>query len=154
MSPQPGVPVLRQVVLDTTDVRALAEFYRRLLDLQYRPGDEYPDADAPDPRGQDWLVLRRLDGSTALALQKVEQLPPPTWPNGPHPQMLHLDLTVPNRAEPARPTSARWPWAPRCSGTAPTTRRSRSGFMPTLPATLFASTSFRPLVAEPPSLAR
>jgi len=52
MSPQPGVPVLRQVVLDTTDVRALAEFYRRLLDLQYRPGDEHPGADAPDPRGE------------------------------------------------------------------------------------------------------
>jgi catechol 2,3-dioxygenase-like lactoylglutathione lyase family enzyme len=44
-------------------------------------------------------VLRRLDGSTALAFQKVEQLPPATWPNGPYPQMLHLDLTVPNRAE-------------------------------------------------------
>src|SRR5665811_1052737 len=99
MSPQPGVPVLRSVVLDTTDVRALAEFYRRLLDLQYRPGDEHPGADAPDPRGQDWLVLRRLDGSTAMAFQKVEQLPSATWPNGPHPQMLHLDLTVPNRAE-------------------------------------------------------
>ena len=82
MSPQPGVPVLRQVVLDTTDVRALAEFYRRLLNLQYRPGDEHPGADAPDPRGQDWLVLRRRDGSTALAFQKVEQLPPATWPNG------------------------------------------------------------------------
>ena len=86
MSPQPGVPVLRHVVLDTTDVRALAEFYRRLLDLQCRPGDEHPGADAPDPRGQDWLVLRRLDASTALAFQKVEELPPATWTNGPHPQ--------------------------------------------------------------------
>src|SRR5450759_743128 len=111
MSPQPGVPVLRQVVLDTTDVRTLAEFYRRLLDLQYLPGDEHPGADAPDARGQDWLVLRRLDGSTALAFQKVEQLPSATWPNGPHPQMLHLDLTVPNRAAgrgpPARPGPGR-----------------------------------------------
>jgi Glyoxalase-like domain len=44
-------------------------------------------------------VLRRLDGSTALAFQKLEQLPSATWPNEPHPQMLHLDLTVPNRAE-------------------------------------------------------
>ena len=35
-------PRLRQVVLDTTDVRALAEFYRRLLGLRYRPGDEPP----------------------------------------------------------------------------------------------------------------
>ena len=94
MSPQPGVPVLRQVVLDTTDVRALAEFYRRLLDLQYSSGDEHPGADAPDPRGQDWLVLRRLDASTALAFQNVEQRPSATWPNGPHAQMLHFDLTV------------------------------------------------------------
>ena len=99
MSPQPGVPVLRHVVLDTTDVRALAEFYRRLLDLQCRPGDEHPGADVPDPRGQDWLVLRRLDASTALAFQKVEELPPATWPNGPHPQMLHFDLTVPSSGE-------------------------------------------------------
>lgn len=99
MSWQPGVPVLRQVVLDTTDVRALAEFYRQLLDLQYRPGDEHPGADAPDSRGQDWLVLRQRDGSTALAFQQVEHLPPATWPNGPYPQMLHLDLTVPTTAE-------------------------------------------------------
>ena len=99
MSPQPGVPVLRQVVLDTADVRALAEFYRQLLDLTYRPGDEYPGADAPDRRGQDWVVLRQRDGSTALAFQQVEHQPPATWPVGPHPQMLHLDLTVPTTAE-------------------------------------------------------
>jgi Glyoxalase-like domain len=99
MSPQPGVPVLRQVVLDTTDVRALAEFYRQLPDLTYRPGDEYPGAAAADRRGQDWVVLRQRDGSTALAFQQVEHQPPATWPVGPHPQMLHLDLTVPTTAE-------------------------------------------------------
>jgi len=87
------------VVLDTTDVRALAEFYRQLLDLTYRPGDEYPGADAPDRRGQDWVVLRQRDGSTALAFQQVEHQPPATWPVGPHPQMLHLDLTVPTISE-------------------------------------------------------
>jgi hypothetical protein len=37
-----GFPVLRQVVLDGTDVRALAEFYRELLGLRYRPGDQPP----------------------------------------------------------------------------------------------------------------
>src|ERR1035437_2363938 len=51
MSPQPGVPVLRQVVLDTTDARALAEFYRRLLDLQYRPGDRVFGRRKPGPSG-------------------------------------------------------------------------------------------------------
>ena len=37
------VPTLRQVVLDCTDARTLAEFYRRLLGLVYRPGDEPPE---------------------------------------------------------------------------------------------------------------
>ena len=35
-------PQLLHTVLDTTDVRQLAEFYRELLGLQYRPGDEPP----------------------------------------------------------------------------------------------------------------
>jgi catechol-2,3-dioxygenase len=81
-------PRLRQVVLDTTDARALAEFYRRLLGFSYRPGDE-----------QDWVVLRDSDGVPRLAFQEVETLPPPTWPAGPRPQMLHLDLTVETRPE-------------------------------------------------------
>ena len=92
-------PALRQVVLDSTDVRALAEFYRQLLGLHYRPGDEPPAEDEPDPDGQDWLVLRGPDGGPMLAFQQVQELPEATWPHGPHPQMLHLDLTVPTAAE-------------------------------------------------------
>ena len=92
-------PALRQVVLDCTDARALAEFYRQLLGLVYRPGDEVPPEGEPDPLGSDWLVLRQPDGSSCLAFQQVDQLPEPTWPDGPHPQMLHLDLTVPTVAE-------------------------------------------------------
>jgi hypothetical protein len=99
MSSQRGVPVLRQVVLDTTNARALAEFYRELLDLSYRPGDEPPGAGLPDPRGQDWLVLREAGGGSAVAFQQVPYLPAATWPDGEHPQMLHLDLTVPGTAE-------------------------------------------------------
>src|SRR4030088_794582 len=37
-----GSPLFRQVVLDGTDARQLAEFYRQLLGWQYRPGDELP----------------------------------------------------------------------------------------------------------------
>lgn len=37
-----GHPHLLQTVLDTTDVRSLAEFYRQLLGLVCRPGDEPP----------------------------------------------------------------------------------------------------------------
>jgi catechol 2,3-dioxygenase-like lactoylglutathione lyase family enzyme len=89
------VPILRQVVLDTTDARALAEFYRRLLGLRYRPGDEPPAAGEPDPRGRDWLVLRDAADRPQVAFQQVDELPAATWPTGPHPQQLHLDLTVP-----------------------------------------------------------
>lgn len=99
MSSRRGVPVLRQVVLDTTDARALAEFYRELLDLSYRPGDEPPGAGRPDPQGQDWLVLRDARGASPIAFQQVDHLPAATWPDGEHPQMLHLDLTVPDREE-------------------------------------------------------
>ncbi|WP_308191411.1 hypothetical protein [Arsenicicoccus bolidensis] len=35
-------PSVLHTVLDAEDVRALAEFYRRLLALVYRPGDEPP----------------------------------------------------------------------------------------------------------------
>ena len=86
---------LRQVVLDTTDARTLAEFYRQLLGFSYRPGDEPPAAGEADPQGQDWLVLRNPTGGWQVAFQQVPELPEATWPDGPHPQMLHLDLTVP-----------------------------------------------------------
>lgn len=91
--------VLRQVVLDTTDTRALAEFYRQLLNFRYRPGDEAPPPGAADPNGSDWLVLRNPAGGTQLAFQQVDVLPEATWPNGPYPQMAHLDLTVPTVAD-------------------------------------------------------
>ncbi|WP_020673344.1 VOC family protein [Amycolatopsis nigrescens] len=94
-----GFPVLRQVVLDCPDARVLAEFYRRLLGLRYRPGDEPPPEGEPDERGQDWLVLRDADGGGKVAFQQVPELPPATWPEGEHPQQLHLDLTVPSAAE-------------------------------------------------------
>lgn len=87
-----AVPRIRQVVLDTTDARALAEFYRQLFGLVYRPGDE--DA---DPAGDDWLVLRG-DGF-GLAFQQVEALPRSTWPTAEIPQQLHLDTTVPDVEE-------------------------------------------------------
>jgi hypothetical protein len=82
------------VVLDATDARALAEFYRGLLGLRYRPGDEPPAEGEADPRGQDWLVLQDADGAPHVAIQQVAELPEATWPTGPVPQQLHLDLTV------------------------------------------------------------
>ena len=87
-------PVLRAVVLDATDARALGEFYRQLLGYEYRPGDEPPQAGEPDPTGHDWLVLRDADGTARLAIQQVEHLAAATWPDPDVPQQLHLDMTV------------------------------------------------------------
>ena len=99
MDNEPALPVIWQTVLDTTDPRGLAEFYRQLFGLRYRPGDEPPTPGQPDPKGQDWLVLKSPADGAALAFQKVEELPQATWPDGPVPQQLHLDTTVPTKAD-------------------------------------------------------
>lgn len=92
-------PTLLQTVLDTTDARGLAEFYRELLGLRYREGDEPPPDGEPDERGRDWLVLLDQDGRRALAFQQVDELTPTTWPDHTVPQQLHLDMTVPSVEE-------------------------------------------------------
>ncbi|MGH1563171.1 VOC family protein [Mumia sp. DW29H23] len=87
-------PQLLHTVLDTTTPRELAEFYRELLGLRYRAGDE-PDAsgDAEEPG---WLVLVDEDDKRMLAFQRVERLARTTWPDHDVPMQLHLDLTVPD----------------------------------------------------------
>jgi catechol 2,3-dioxygenase-like lactoylglutathione lyase family enzyme len=88
-------PTLRSIVLDTTDARGLAEFYRQLMGYGYRPGDEPPPPGAPDPAGTDWLVLLDPAGRAQIAFQQVSDLPTPTWPEDGVSQQLHLDLSVP-----------------------------------------------------------
>ncbi len=92
-------PRLRQVVLDSTDARRAAEFWRELLGLVYRPGQEPPPPGEDDPDGQDWLNLRLRDGTPLLAFQQVDVLPPSTWPDTSVPQQLHLDTSVRDVAE-------------------------------------------------------
>jgi Glyoxalase-like domain len=87
-------PRIAQVVLDTTDARTLAEFYRQLFGLEYRAGDEPPAPSRPDPRGSDWLVLRNPHGGPQLAIQQTDGVRPSTWPDAAVPQMLHLDTVV------------------------------------------------------------
>ena len=65
-------PQLLHTSIDTTEPRALAEFYRQLLGLHYRQGDDPPAAGVPDDA--DWLVLVDADGARKLAFQQVERL--------------------------------------------------------------------------------
>lgn len=91
-----GFPVLMHTALDSTDVRRLAEFYRELLGLQYRPGDEPPDDGIDDA---DWLVLINSEGQRQLAFQEVRTLARSTWPSDDVPKQMHLDLRVPTVEE-------------------------------------------------------
>jgi catechol 2,3-dioxygenase-like lactoylglutathione lyase family enzyme len=84
-------PRLMHTALDTTDARGLAEFYRQLLGLRYRPGDE-----SGDPG---WLVLVDDDGNRKLAFQQVDNLPRSTWPSHDVPMQLHIDYAVPTVEE-------------------------------------------------------
>ncbi len=85
-------PQLLHVAIDTVDARALAEFYRELLGLQYRPGDETPPQGTPDEA--DWLVLVDAGGARKLAFQQVDRLERTTWPAHDVPMQMHLDFTV------------------------------------------------------------
>ena len=90
-------PQLLHTVLDTTTPRALAEFYRELLGLRYRPGDEPPADGSADEA--DWLVLVDADGVRKLAFQQVEKLTRTTWPRHDVPMQLHVDFTVSSQEE-------------------------------------------------------
>lgn len=85
-------PTIRQVALDCEDVRALAEFYRRLF------GMVYPEEQQTPQEGEDWLNLRGPNGFD-LAFQQVDSLPHSTWPADGVPQQLHLDASVPDAEE-------------------------------------------------------
>jgi len=100
MSGPESFPSWRQVVLDTTDARGLAEFYRLLLGFAYRPGDEPPEPGRDDERGRDWLVICPASGGfPRIAFQQTASVPETTWPEPGIPQQLHLDLSVTSRAE-------------------------------------------------------
>jgi energy-coupling factor transporter ATP-binding protein EcfA2 len=132
-------PRLVQVVLDSTDPRRAAEFWRELMGLVYRSGDEPPPPGEDDPKGRDWLCLRRPDGTPLLAFQKVDELAASTWPDDRVPQQLHLDLSVRDAASSTPCTRRCSSWVARCGWTVRTTRRSRCGSSSTPTATRSAS---------------
>ena len=81
-------------MLDSTDARRSAEFWRQLLGLVYRADAEPPPDGSDDPAGRDWLNLQTPTGEPCLAIQQVAELPRATWPEPGVPQQLHLDLSV------------------------------------------------------------
>ncbi|WP_410812137.1 VOC family protein [Micromonospora sp. 067-2] len=85
-------PHLLHTVIDTTEARKLAEFYRQLLGLRYRQGDEPRSDGAADDA--DWLVLVDASDARRLAFQQVERLERTTWPEHDVPMQMHLDLSV------------------------------------------------------------
>jgi hypothetical protein len=81
-------PVLFHVVaLDCPEPLALASFYSRLTGLDVEPLGDFK------PEDVDWIELLN-EGRATIAFQKVATFVPPTWPEGPVPQQLHLDFYV------------------------------------------------------------
>lgn len=78
--------------IDAPDCRGLAEFYRRLLGLRYRAGDEPPAPGEPDD--SDWLVLVDDAERRVLAVQEKKDMTPSTWPSEEVPMQMHMDFAV------------------------------------------------------------
>ena len=87
-----GYPVLLHTAIDARDCRGLAEFYRALLGLHYRDGEEPPTDGSPD--NADWLVLLDDAGHRVVTVQEKKDTTPPTWPSEEVPMQLHQDFRV------------------------------------------------------------
>jgi catechol 2,3-dioxygenase-like lactoylglutathione lyase family enzyme len=85
-------PVLLHTAIDAQDCRGLAEFYRELLGLHYRDGEEPPTDGSPDDA--DWLVLLDDDGHRVVTIQEKTGTTPPTWPSEEVPMQMHMDFKV------------------------------------------------------------
>lgn len=86
-------PVLLHTAIDARDCRALGEFYRQLLGLHYREGEEAPTDGSNDDA--DWLVLLDEHGNRVLTIQEKQDTIPPTWPSEEVPMQMHMDFKVP-----------------------------------------------------------
>jgi catechol 2,3-dioxygenase-like lactoylglutathione lyase family enzyme len=78
----------------------LAEFYRQLLGLHYRDGEEPPTDGSRDEA--DWLVLLDDDGNRVVTVQEKRDTTAPTWPSEEVPMQMHMDFKVPTADELAR----------------------------------------------------
>jgi catechol 2,3-dioxygenase-like lactoylglutathione lyase family enzyme len=89
-----GYPVLLHTAIDARDCRELGEFYRQLLGLRYREGEQPPTDGSPDDA--DWLVLLDDNGNRVLTIAEKKDTTPPTWPSEVVPMQMHMDFRVPS----------------------------------------------------------
>lgn len=73
---------LEKTVFDCPDPRALADFYAEILGMKVLEHEP------------DWVVIGRRQHMRELAFQRVDPYRRPRWPDGEHPQQLHLDIAV------------------------------------------------------------
>lgn len=85
-------PILLHTAIDAKDCRGLGEFYRELLGLRYREGEEPPTDGSPDDA--DWLVLVDSNGDRVLTIQEKKDTTSPTWPSEQVPMQMHMDFKV------------------------------------------------------------
>lgn len=121
-----GYPVLLHTAIDAQDCRGLAEFYRQLLGLHYREGEEPPTDGTPDDA--DWLVLFDDGGNRVVTVQQKKNTTPPTWPSEQVPMQMHMDFKVPTVEELERHRTTLRAWALGCCTTGHRTRENRSTF--------------------------
>ena len=76
----PSIARLAAVSLDSSDPTALAAFYRALLDLE-----TYFESDG-------FIALK--GAGILMTMQLIENYQPPSWPGGPVPKQIHLELAV------------------------------------------------------------
>jgi catechol 2,3-dioxygenase-like lactoylglutathione lyase family enzyme len=76
------------VVVDCRDPDVSSRFWQQLLGYE-RLYDDVAE------QGTEWVTIGRPDDDRdRLSFQRVADHQPPTWPTGPRPQQLHLDLRV------------------------------------------------------------
>lgn len=88
----PARPTLAAVVLDSSDARALAEFYGKLLDWEIK-------WDEPG-----WVMLKNPEGGPGLSFAGESTYVRPIWPStaGEQQMMSHLDIRVADLDETGR----------------------------------------------------
>jgi hypothetical protein len=110
-------PVLMHTAIDAPDCRGLAEFYRELLGVHYRPGDEPPTDGSDDDA--DWLVLVDAHAQRVLTVQEKTDMKRATWPSEEVSMQMRMDFRYRLLRSSHDTASEPRLWVPRCSTTAP-----------------------------------